>query len=73
MAHFVLVPGAGGSAWYWSRLVPELRARGHDAVLAQHSAVFGRGQAIWRLDPQDTGSVLVAGSEPRADGYPLGW
>ncbi len=32
MAHFVLVPGAGGSAWYWSRLVPELRARGHDAL-----------------------------------------
>ncbi|MGZ4651498.1 MAG: alpha/beta fold hydrolase [Kineosporiaceae bacterium] len=29
---FVLVPGAGGQAWYWHRLVPELRARGFDAV-----------------------------------------
>jgi pimeloyl-ACP methyl ester carboxylesterase len=29
---FVLVPGAGGSAWYWSLLVPELRLRGADAV-----------------------------------------
>lgn len=29
---FVLVPGAGGQAWYWHRLVPELRARGHDAI-----------------------------------------
>jgi hypothetical protein len=23
---FVLIPGAGGSAWYWHRLVPELKA-----------------------------------------------
>jgi pimeloyl-ACP methyl ester carboxylesterase len=29
---FVLVPGAGGSAWYWHRVAPELRARGHQAV-----------------------------------------
>ena len=29
---FVLVPGAGGSAWYWHRLVAELEGRGHDAV-----------------------------------------
>jgi pimeloyl-ACP methyl ester carboxylesterase len=29
---FVLVPGAGGEAWVWHRLVPELRARGYDAV-----------------------------------------
>ena len=29
---FVLVPGAGGSAWYWSRLVPELTGRGFPAV-----------------------------------------
>jgi pimeloyl-ACP methyl ester carboxylesterase len=32
MATFVLVPGADGRAWYWHRLVPELRARGHEAV-----------------------------------------
>jgi pimeloyl-ACP methyl ester carboxylesterase len=29
---YVLVPGAGGQAIYWHRLVPELRGRGHDAV-----------------------------------------
>lgn len=29
---FVLVPGAGGAAWYWHRLVPELEAHGHEAV-----------------------------------------
>ena len=29
---FVLVPGAGGQAWYWHRLVGELQRRGHRAV-----------------------------------------
>jgi pimeloyl-ACP methyl ester carboxylesterase len=32
MANYVLIPGAGGSAWYWHRIVPELRGRGHDAL-----------------------------------------
>jgi pimeloyl-ACP methyl ester carboxylesterase len=32
MSVFVLVPGAGGAAWYWHRVVRELRARGHEAV-----------------------------------------
>ena len=32
MSVFVLVPGAGGAAWYWHRVIPELTARGHDAV-----------------------------------------
>ncbi|MGY1824285.1 alpha/beta fold hydrolase [Geodermatophilus sp. SYSU D00079] len=31
-ATFVLVPGAGGQAWYWHRLVPELQRRGCAAV-----------------------------------------
>jgi pimeloyl-ACP methyl ester carboxylesterase len=29
---FLLVPGAGGRAWYWHRLVPELERRGHRAA-----------------------------------------
>jgi pimeloyl-ACP methyl ester carboxylesterase len=29
---FILIPGAGGSAWYWHRVVPLLRAAGHEAV-----------------------------------------
>lgn len=29
---FVLIPGAGGRASYWSRLVPELQRRGHTAI-----------------------------------------
>ncbi|MFA1544201.1 alpha/beta fold hydrolase [Actinomadura sp. DLS-62] len=33
MATYTLVPGAGGQAWYWHRLVPELRKRGHEVVV----------------------------------------
>jgi pimeloyl-ACP methyl ester carboxylesterase len=29
---YVLIPGAGGSAWYWHLLVDELHRRGRDAV-----------------------------------------
>jgi pimeloyl-ACP methyl ester carboxylesterase len=32
MPTFVLIPGAGGDAWFWHRVVPELVSRGHDAV-----------------------------------------
>jgi pimeloyl-ACP methyl ester carboxylesterase len=32
---FVLVPGAGGDAWYWHRLVAELERRGHTAVAVE--------------------------------------
>jgi pimeloyl-ACP methyl ester carboxylesterase len=32
MASFVLVPGAGGVAWYWHRVVPLLERAGHDAL-----------------------------------------
>jgi len=30
--HFVLIPGAGGAAWIWHRVVPLLEAAGHTAV-----------------------------------------
>jgi hypothetical protein len=29
---FVLIPGAGGAAWYWHRVVPRLREAGHQAI-----------------------------------------
>jgi pimeloyl-ACP methyl ester carboxylesterase len=32
MASFLLVPGAGGMAWYWHRVVPLIRAAGHEAI-----------------------------------------
>lgn len=34
-ATFVLVPGAGGSAWYWHRLVLELEAENHQAIAVE--------------------------------------
>jgi hypothetical protein len=32
MASFVLVPGAGGMAWYWDRAVPLIRAARHEPI-----------------------------------------
>ena len=32
MTTYLLIPGAGGDAWYWHLLEPELRGRGHEAV-----------------------------------------
>jgi Alpha/beta hydrolase family len=29
---FALIPGAGGTAWYWHRIVPLLQAAGHEAI-----------------------------------------
>jgi Alpha/beta hydrolase family len=29
---FVLIPGAGGSPWYWHRVAPLLREAGHEAI-----------------------------------------
>jgi pimeloyl-ACP methyl ester carboxylesterase len=31
MTTFVLIPGAGGAAWYWHRLLPLLEQAGHEA------------------------------------------
>ena len=32
MRTFVLIPGAGGSAWIWSRVTPCLVEAGHEAI-----------------------------------------
>lgn len=45
MATFVLIPGAGGDAWYWHRVVLELAARGHEVVAATLPA--GDEEAGW--------------------------
>jgi hypothetical protein len=29
---FVLIPGAGGAAWYWHRIVPLIKQAGHEAI-----------------------------------------
>src|SRR4030095_5352571 len=35
MRSFVLVPGAGGSAWYWHRVVPLIERAGHEAIAVE--------------------------------------
>lgn len=35
MTTFVLIAGAGGQAWFWHRLVSELRSPGHVAIAVQ--------------------------------------
>jgi len=32
MSSFILVPGAGGTDWYWHRVVPLLERAGHEAI-----------------------------------------
>src|SRR5690349_3472010 len=32
MTTFVLIPGAGGEAWYWHRVVPLLQRAGHEVL-----------------------------------------
>lgn len=32
MTTFVLIPGAGGAAWYWHRVIPLLERAGHEAL-----------------------------------------
>jgi pimeloyl-ACP methyl ester carboxylesterase len=39
---FVLIPGAGGDAWYWHLVVPLLRKRGYDALPVDLPASDGR-------------------------------
>ena len=38
MATYALIPGGGGDPWEWHLLVPELEARGHDAIAVRLSA-----------------------------------
>lgn len=70
MALFLLIPGAGGSAWYWHRVVPQLVARGHAAVAAElpaadESAGFAEyaDAALAALDdaPGDRADLVVVG------------
>jgi pimeloyl-ACP methyl ester carboxylesterase len=66
MTRFVLVPGAGGVAWYWSRVVPLLEAAGHSAVAVDlpgddDAAGLARYAAIV-AEQTRPGDVLVAQS-----------
>jgi pimeloyl-ACP methyl ester carboxylesterase len=57
---FVLIPGAGGEAWYWYRLVAELESRGHAAVPVDLPA--GDDSAGWA---EYTDAVVAAAGDAR--------
>jgi pimeloyl-ACP methyl ester carboxylesterase len=65
MTTFVLVPGAGGQAWYWHRVVPELRARGHEAIAVDLPAGDDRAGFAEYAD------TVVAAIGDRRDGLVL--
>jgi hypothetical protein len=57
MASYVLVPGGGGDEWYWHRLVPALRERGHDAVArAGHRLAVVSAEVVETEEPSFTGN-----------------
>lgn len=68
MAAYVLIPGAGGDAWYWHLLEPELRGRGHDVVAVDLPAyddsagLAEYADAVVEAIGNHTGIVLVAQS-----------
>jgi pimeloyl-ACP methyl ester carboxylesterase len=68
MATYVLIPGAGGSAWYWHRVVPELRGRGHDVVAVtlpaddDSAGLTEYADAVINAVGEISGLVLVAQS-----------
>ena len=60
---FVLIPGAGGSAWYWHLVEPELRKRGHDVVAISLPAADDTAGL-----PEYADAVIRAlGNRPRAN------
>jgi pimeloyl-ACP methyl ester carboxylesterase len=68
VATFILIPGAGGSDWYWHRIVPELKSRGHDAVALslpagdEHAGWSEYADTIVRAVGEHSQVVLVAQS-----------
>ncbi len=61
MTTYVLVPGAGGEAWYWSRVVGELTRRGHEAIAVDLPAADESAGLAEYVD------VVVAAAEGQDD------
>jgi hypothetical protein len=68
MTEYALIPGADGRAWYWHRVVPELRALGHEAIAVDLPADEDAGLAycadsvVEQLGPAPGRLVVVAQS-----------
>ncbi|MHA6627613.1 alpha/beta fold hydrolase [Pseudonocardia sichuanensis] len=65
MSTFVLVPGGGGQAWYWHRVVPLLRERGHQVIAVDLPAADDRAGLAEYTD------VVVAAIGEHRDGLVL--
>ncbi|MCW2985713.1 MAG: hypothetical protein JWR63_3283 [Conexibacter sp.] len=61
MSSYILVPGAGGDAWYWHRVAPLLRAAGHDVV------AVGLPAADERAGLADYADTIAAAIDGRDD------
>lgn len=57
---FVLIPGAGGTAWYWHRVVPLLQQAGHDAIAVD---LPGDDQAAGLQEYADLVTTAASGHE----------
>lgn len=68
MASFVLVPGAGGMAWYWHRIVPLIRAAGHEPIAVdlpgddRHAGLTTYADIVIRAIAERSDVILVAQS-----------
>jgi pimeloyl-ACP methyl ester carboxylesterase len=68
MASFVLVPGAGGMAWYWHRVVRLIRAAGHEPIAVElpgddrHAGLAAYADVVIRAIAERRDVVLVAQS-----------
>ena len=68
MASFVLVPGAGGMAWYWHRAVQLIRAAGHEPIAVdlpgddEHAGLAAYADIVIRAIAERSDVILVAQS-----------
>jgi pimeloyl-ACP methyl ester carboxylesterase len=68
MATFVLIPGAGGMAWYWHRVVPLIRRSGHEAIPIdlpgddRHAGLTAYADIVISAIAKRSDAVLVAQS-----------
>jgi pimeloyl-ACP methyl ester carboxylesterase len=72
---FVLIPGAGGAAWYWHRVVPLLQEAGHQAIaidLPGDDETAGLPEYARRvIDAIDHDNVVLVGQSLGAFTVPL--
>jgi pimeloyl-ACP methyl ester carboxylesterase len=74
---YALIPGAGGSAWYWHRVVPLLTAAGADAVAVELPAadeaadLSTYADTVCRAVADVTGPLVVVGQSMGAFTAPI--